>query len=107
MLDGKKFELDYEGVISEEDLVHYFDCCLEALKIHLDRERQRHGLWKQYPAVDQVRNIRIKSERIMNMLDREQRGIALTDEERRAMLEEYPDIINYAIFGWRIDTGRV
>jgi hypothetical protein len=75
--------------------------------VHLDRERARHGLWKDYPAIDQVRQIKIKSERVMHALERRAQGIDLTDEEEQLMLEEYPDLINYAIFGWRIETGRV
>lgn len=100
-------QLDWEGVISQEDLEAYLNCCLDALVVHLDRERSRKGLWKSYPAIDQVRQIKLKSERIMSMLDRQLRGIPLTQEEQDKMIEEYPDLINYAIFGWRIEKGDV
>lgn len=96
-----------DGIISDDDLVAYFNCCLEALAVHLDRERTRHGLWKQYPAIDQVRQIKIKAERILSMLDRQLRGIPLTREEQDKMMEEYPDLINYSIFAWRIELGEV
>lgn len=106
-LTGLARELNHDGIISDEDLGAFIDCCLDALEVHLDRERSRHGLWKNYPAIDQVRQIKLKAERIMSMLDRQLRGIPLTRAETDKMLEEYPDIINYAIFSWRIERGAL
>lgn len=96
------------GAISEEDLKAYLTCCLDALAVHLDRERARHGLWKDYPAIDQVRQIKIKTERILRTLERAD-DLALHPDsaEQQKMLEEYPDIINYAIFAWRIERELI
>lgn len=92
------------NAISIADRDSYFAVLLQAFRVYLDRENVRHGLWKQYPARDQVQQIKIKAERVVSILDREEN----TSEELAVVLEELRDIINYAVFGYRItEEGKV
>lgn len=86
------------NAISIADRDAYFAVALQAFRIYLDRENVRHGLWKQYPARDQVQQIKIKAERVVSILEREEN----TSEELAVVLEELRDIINYTVFGYRL-----
>ena len=82
------------------DATQYFDVMREAWHVHLDREAIRHGLWKKHPAVDQMRQVKIKTERVLNTLEN-------NPEDSVLILPEIPDIINYSIFGHRIIQGNI
>ena len=86
------------NAISVADRDAYFACALQAFGVYLDRENVRHGLWKKYPARDQMQQIKIKAERVLHMLEKEE----ITNEERDVMLEELHDIFNYNVFATRI-----
>ena len=90
--------------ISQEDRTEYMNVVAGALLVHLDRERIRHGLWKEYPAKDQVYQISVKADRVKRSLDQ---GLMMSDDQRDNAIEELYDIINYAIFGVRILEGNV
>lgn len=96
-------ELNQDGAISGKDLEDYTNVTLDALSIHLDRERIRHGLWKDYPAKDQCYQIKVKVDRVLRSLE----GPDLTEEQRANAVEELYDIINYSNFAVRILEGKV
>lgn len=86
-----------EGIITTSDLNDYFDVVKRSLDVHLDREKIRRGLWKQYSAAEQARQIKIKADRIMHsleLLETTSDGEALV----RATVEELFDVNNYANF---------
>lgn len=84
--------------IGMTDIQEYWQVVNKAFLIHDDREAIRHGLWKKYSALDQMRQVKIKAERVIHTL--EDRGDPLL------VLPELPDIINYSIFGHRILEGK-
>lgn len=105
--------------IPTSDKDQYLENILEAFRVYIARDSIRRGLWKQYPARDQMQQIKIKAERVLSILERYKRdldeaaalgapseviggGIAREDSERAVMLEELDDIINYAVFAKRI-----
>lgn len=88
--------------ISLEDFHAYHDVFTEAYAIHLDREAVRHGLWKEYPARDQVWQIRVKADRTLRSIDSED----MTEAQRVNAMSELLDIINYANFAYRILNGE-
>lgn len=99
-------ELDPTETISSEDFKKYMDVILDALKIHIAKEAVRQGLWKDYPAEDQSNQIKIKIDRVIRSLEIVARGAGnqvIVDN----MLEEFHDIINYAVFSVRILGGTV
>lgn len=103
-----------EGVISPEDVSDYFDVITDAFGVHIDRERIRHGLWKDYPAEDQGNQIKVKIDRVLRSLERLKFIPENTPEqrlEREALkqnaVSEGHDIINYANFLIRILEGKV
>lgn len=90
--------------ISQEDRTEYMNVIAGALLVHLDRERIRHGLWKEYPAIDQVYQISVKADRVKRSLNQ---GISMTEDQRENAIDECYDIINYAIFAVRLLEGNV
>jgi len=90
--------------ISETDREQYLEVIASALLVHLDRERVRMGLWKEYPAKDQMSQVRVKTDRVLRSLER---GFEMTEDMKENAIEECYDIINYAIFTVRILTGRI
>jgi hypothetical protein len=92
-------ELDPEEAISDEDVIAYFDVLIGAFKVHIDREKKRHGLWKDYPAADQIDQIRFKADRVKRMIERGGEGV---DGE---IVNEAYDIINYATFAARANPS--
>lgn len=92
---------DPDEIISDADLVGYFNVILGAFGVHAERERIRRGLWKASPAVDQARMIKIKSDRIMRTLE----DPAPTQEQLDNAVEELRDIINYSVFAVRKIEG--
>lgn len=89
--------------ISEEDRHDYVNTIMDAFEIHLDRERIRHALWKDYSAADQVRPIRLKADRITRSLEHDH---VPTQEHIDNAVEELLDIINYANFAIRKLRGQ-
>jgi hypothetical protein len=92
-----------KDTISQEDFVAYWDILHNAFTIHVDRERIRKGLWKEYPASDQAKQVKVKIDRVLRSLSQLPPGEAgsLTEEGhelRLNALEELYDIINYAVF---------
>lgn len=108
LLDASPGETaNWATIITADDVEQYFKNVLEAFSVHIDRERIRRGLWKQYPAIDQVRKIVQKGDRNMRTLDLVQSGQVSQADARDQMLEELDDIINYAIFAKRIIRGDI
>lgn len=87
-------EVDGDGVISDDDVDAWLAVVKGAFDVHVDRERIRRGLWKEYPAKDQAGMIKVKIDRVLRTLERSN----LTDAEKANVLEEVHDIINYATF---------
>ena len=100
---------DTKGALSEEDAHDYVRVIQAAWAVHVDRERLRNGLWKQYSCRDQAVQIRTKIDRVLNALDL--LGGTLSEPMRTEvihnMVEEFLDIINYADFGVRIAEGTI
>lgn len=87
------------STITPQDAYEYVSCFRDAAQVHVDRERIRRGLWKDYDADDQIRQAFIKSDRIRKILEiahKESRG--LTSTEMDEIGSECDDIINYATF---------
>jgi len=82
--------------ISKGDMEAYLDVIEQALAIHLDREAIRHGLWKEYPAKDQLYQIKVKTDRVARSLEGEP-----TEEQCENAVQELLDIINYSVFAIR------
>lgn len=91
--------------ISESDASEYVAELAEALSIHYKKEAVRRGLWKDYPALDQIRHISLKADRVKQILqyqpDDVTPGEQVLSEAAESMLEELHDIINYATFAAR------
>lgn len=103
-------ELDPDGVLSEKDMHHMVNCFLECLGVHIERDRIRRGLWKDYPVRDQVNTIRIKVDRIMRsleILDALPSGSEEAQGLRDNLMEELPDVVNYAFFAMRLERGQI
>lgn len=98
------------SVISPEDAEEYVAELDAAMQIHYRKESIRRGLWKDYPASDQMRHISLKADRVRQILQFQPDpagGQVLLDEHASSMLEELHDIINYATFAARqIRAGR-
>jgi hypothetical protein len=107
------------NAISPADRDTYLENILAAFRVYVTRDSIRRGLWKEYPARDQMRQVKIKSERVLSILENHTRdlneaaslgappdviseGIAQETSEREVMIEELHDIINYAVFSLRI-----
>jgi len=99
VLAGK---LNSDGTLSGADLEGYINVILDALAVHIERDRIRKGLWKEYHAEDQVEVIRYKADRMRRSL--EILAVDGEDEEaqKAAIIEECHDIINYATFTVRL-----
>jgi hypothetical protein len=91
-------------ILSQGDFNEYWDFQHGAFAVHLDREQIRRGLWKQYPALDQFNQIKVKVDRVINSL---KLGDELQSAIVQNIVEESYDIVNYANFGARIVQGRV
>lgn len=91
--------------LSHEDFAEFAHVMGEALRVHDEKEGIRHGLWKDYPALDQTRQIKVKAERIIRTLELAE-GRELTPDEETNISEEYEDIINYSVFGHRIVNDK-
>lgn len=90
------------GIITPEDFKAYWEEIMSAFAIHLSKENIRQALWKNYPARDQVNQIKIKGDRVWRSLE----TIPEVGQARRElfignMQEELYDIINYANFALR------
>lgn len=100
--------LDPDGVLSAADVAGYFEVIFAAFEVHVERERIRKGLWKEYGPGDQLHNVRTKADRIRRSL--EQMGDKPYDDEaglRDNVIEEGYDIINYDVFMVRQVKGEV
>jgi hypothetical protein len=84
-----------DGAITEEDFEAYLEVIRDALVIHFAKERIRKGLWKEYPAKDQINQIKIKADRVFRSLE-----LGILGREENAK-EELLDVINYAVFAIR------
>ena len=93
----------HDSVISLEDFHSYFDVFSEAWDVHKDREAVRTGLWKEYPAQDQMWQVKVKTDRVLRILGDDK----ATDVQIAAAIKEFPDIINYTNFAARIMKGEV
>lgn len=103
MVANQVFEHVDTQHISDADLRAYFEVVAGALEIHNDREKKRHGLWKDYSPRDQLKWSKIKVERIMHAIDNDK----LTREEIAAeIIGEGFDVINYTIFAIRKARGE-
>lgn len=89
-------------VIAMGDIQEYITVIKSAFAVHSDREKIRKGLWKDYPARDQVFQMKVKIGRIERSLEGE-----LTPEQSENIVSELHDIINYAVFAARIIEGRI
>lgn len=87
--------------ISFDDAHAYGKVIGEAFAVHRERERIRHGLWKEYPADAQARQVKIKADRVEHNLRMMQEHPNIAEEMRQECLEELKDIINYVVFTWR------
>lgn len=97
-----------DQILSPQDFKDFWDFQLGAFAVHLDRERIRRGLWKEYPALDQFTQVKIKVDRIINSLKLEEMaGGAMMDPIITNIVEESYDISNYVNFGARIVQGKV
>lgn len=97
-------QLDY-GDLGVADAKSYHRIIQNAVDVHVEREKIRHGLWKQYTALDQVRQAKIKIERMFQALEYVEQGdgeVPTVD-----LIEEAADIINYTVFAARILKGEV
>jgi len=104
MSEGAEKKLEY-GDLAEGDAAAYHRVIQTAVDVHTERERIRHGLWKQYSALDQLRQAKIKIERMVQALEyAAQEGTPVPTVD---LLEEAPDIINYTVFAARILKGEV
>lgn len=102
----------HEGIISAVDSDGYFRAISNAHAIMLNREGIRQGLWKEYPSSAQANQIKVKIDRALHAIGRipampvgslNQKELDLRDNA----LEEFYDIINYAVFSIRILNGEV
>ena len=95
-------------VLSSADVCDYFDVIREAYSVHIDREKIRNGLWKEYPAEDQINQVKVKVDRVLRSLDvmKNLHGAALLEYSAN-VTEELLDIINYSVFAARIVNGRI
>lgn len=90
------------GTVSQEDIDAYASVVDRAFGVHVDRERIRQGLWKQYDASDQTRQIKIKADRVDHSMDRRVKADGATAEAlSKSVIEELYDVINYSIFAIR------
>jgi hypothetical protein len=87
--------------IDMADIQAYWEVVRDSFAIHSDKERQRHALWKKYPARDQLNMIKVKTERALHAYDYS------TSEGNDIVIAEVPDIINYAVFARRIAQGKL
>ena len=94
------------GNLSSEDIQEYMSCIVDAFAVHVDREKIRHGLWKQAGLEDQIQQIRIKSSRVLHSIELRKTGALESEEFVYAVGEELVDIINYAVFALRISKGE-
>lgn len=97
-----ELSLSLDNIISDEDFKKYTNVIQAALDIHVDREKIRRGLWKQYSARDQAQTIKFKTERVLNTLSLDSNS----PEELTNAVEELLDIINYSVFAVRLLQGR-
>lgn len=87
------------STITSKDAYQYLECIRDAVKVHVDREAIRHGLWKEYDGDDQMRQVFIKSDRVRKMYEVAiKQSRPLSQQEMDAIGEECDDIINYATF---------
>lgn len=75
------------------DLGEHDAAYARAREIYQERDAIRQGLWYKYPAEKQLEQAKIKIDRCIN---------ALRLGRPEDVLEEVPDIINYAIFAERL-----
>ena len=96
-----------DSAISAADFDLYWREVGEAFAVHLNREEIRHGLWKEFPAADQARQIKSKVDRVLRALELVDQLKISQEEAQDSILEELDDIINYAIFAKRIVKGDI
>lgn len=89
-----------------EAYLHIID---DAVTIHIDREKIRRGLWKEYPARDQLNQVKVKIDRILRTLELIEQTEDPDEKQTLidAVVSEGYDIINYTVFGIRILEGTV
>lgn len=84
--------------LSDDDLRKYLEIIRGALEVHNDREKKRHGLWKEYTPHDQLKQVKIKVERILRVIENNKLH---PDEISADIIGEGLDIINYTVFAIR------
>lgn len=95
-------QLNSDGTLSGADLEGYINVILDALAVHVERDRIRHGMWKEYEAKDQVQVMRYKVDRILRSLE-----INAGDPAQiQSCIEECHDIVNYCTFTVRLLRGE-
>ena len=99
---------DGGDVISMGDVQDYVGVIQAAFAIHKDREKIRHGLWKDYPAADQCNQVKVKIDRTLRSLELIA-GHPMGDNQalQENAVQELLDIINYANFAVRLLEGTV
>lgn len=107
-VDGQKITIrDRSGILSDDDFEEYWCTLYEGpFRVHLDRENVRHGLWKQYDAIDQARQVKIKGDRVMHTYERLSGADRLV-QDTMVILSELDDVINYAVFAKRLIQGTI
>jgi hypothetical protein len=98
---------DTQGALPEDDAHDYMRVIRMAWDVHVDRERLRKALWKNYSCRDQAVQIRTKIDRVLNALDLLDGDLteSMRAEVTHNLVEEFLDITNYANFGVRIAEG--
>ena len=94
--------LENPGEISEDDMNMWQDVIAGAAMVYVERDNLRRGLWKQYSAHDQVRQMKIKVERVEHAL-----RLPLEVPAQQMVIAEVYDIINYGVFTARLVGGTV
>jgi len=79
--------------LSNQDRLEQREVFDRAMVMYEERDSIRQGLWKEYSAAKQLEQARIKIDRCFN---------AIKLGRPQDVLEEVPDIINYAAFAERL-----
>jgi hypothetical protein len=87
-----------DSTMSRHDQEAYVGVLVDAAIVHVDRERIRRAMWKDYKPIDQIRQIVHKADRCMRILEMSDE---VTHEEAESIYEECMDFINYATFAAR------
>lgn len=95
------------GTMPQYDLDQYFIHVLEAFAVYVDRDSVRQGLWKEFPAKDQLHQVKIKVDRVLRLLELIGEDKLEKEAGEAQMMEELNDMLNYTIFTKRIIGGEI